>query len=153
MWHCLYYPSRIFSSQFCCLNSIFCASGNDISIYFYVFMLQYSLWWLVPTSHLFVFFSVPEPVGDINVTVSGLTSLIVYWTYPSDSEYTEAKVTCNTTHSDKSHCDEKTVTKDKKNAHYDGLIHGVEYKFTVTVLSNGLPSLPSPQESKTLGNT
>ena len=106
----------------------------------------------IPTSHLFVFFSVPQPVSDIDVTVSDLTSLTVYWTYPSDSEYTGAKVTCTTNYHDKFNCEDKTASKDESSVSYDGLIPGVEYEFTVTVVSNGQSSPPSPPKSKTLGN-
>ena len=113
---------------------------------------------LVPTFHLFVFFLVPKPIVDANVTLSDPTSLTVYWTYPSDSEYTGAKVTCTTNYHDKSNCEEKSFWEDKPafndegSVSYGGLIPGFEYVFTVIVLSNGQSSPPSPPKSKTLGN-
>ena len=76
----------------------------------------------------------------------------MYWTYPSDSEYTGAKVTCTTNYHDKSNCEDKTASKDEISVSYDGLIPGVEYKFIVTVVSNGQLSTPSSGKSITLGN-
>ena len=123
----------------------------------HAWLFLHSLWWLSETVFssnipLFVLFSVPQPVSDFNVTVSDLTSLTVYWTYPSDSEYTGAKVTCTTNYHDKFNCEEKTASKDESSISYDGLIPGVEYEFTVTMMSNEQPSLPSSGKSKTLGN-
>ena len=89
---------------------------------------------------------------DVTVSDTNPTSLTVSRTYPSDSEYTGAKVTCTTNYHDKSNCEDKTASKDESSVNYDGLIPGVEYEFTVTVVSNGQSSTPSSGKSKTLGN-
>ena len=81
-----------------------------------------------------------------------LYSIIAMWTYPSDSEYTEAKITCTTNYHDKTNCEDKTASKDESSVSYDGLIPGAEYEFTVTVVSNGQSSPPSSTKSQTLGN-
>ena len=103
--------------------------------------------------HIFPYL-VPKPVVDTNITVSdtNTTSLSVFWTYPSESEYTGANINCTTSYHDKSNCDDKTASKNESSVNYDGLIPGVEYEFIVTVVSDGQLSPPSTGKKKTLGN-
>ena len=89
---------------------------------------------------------------DVTVSDTNPTSLTVSWTYPSDSEYTGANITCVTSYDNTSNCEDKTASKDESSVSYDGLIPGVEYKFIVTVVSNGQLSTPSSGKSITLGN-